>query len=61
MKEMKERYDAREYSKESGLYDAEHQKVIGKVEDAEHKKVIGKVELKSIEVSLELEVNVTHL
>ena len=33
MKEMKEHYDMSEYSKESGLYDGENKKVIGKCKD----------------------------
>ncbi len=40
MKGMKERYDVREYSKESGLYDGENKKVIGKFNDESPDEVI---------------------
>jgi hypothetical protein len=40
MKGMKERYDMSEYSKESGLYDVENKKVIGKFKDESPDEVI---------------------
>jgi hypothetical protein len=41
MKGMKEHYDMSEYSKESGLYNGEHEKVIGKFKDESPDEVIG--------------------
>jgi hypothetical protein len=40
MKGMKEHYDMSEYSKESGLYDVENKKVIGKFKDESPDEVI---------------------